>query len=513
MEINCILCVDKHNGISLKNNIPWSILDEQSYFNKITTYVSPMKFGYKNAILMGRNTYESLHKKYLTGRINYVITSNSDFISKINSHNSHNNSHNDSPLFAFDSIENAMRDMSNKNIDKLFIIGGSYLYNYFIKEKLVKYIYLTKLHDSFSCDNHVDIDNNIYNNIDTYTLIDSNTVELLNSNSNCMCTTTFMKYENMTYVNNIYWTYETDSTTNLEMPKINFDELQYLTIMKKIITKGHFRQTRNSNTYSLFGEHMVFNLSNNKLPLLTSKKMFSRGIIEELLFFLRGDTNSKILEDKGIKIWAPNTSETFLNSVKLNYEVGDMGPMYGFQWRHYGAHYHGCHVDYTGKGIDQFDNIINDLENNKYSRRILMTTYNPSQVNQGVLPPCHGITIQFGIENENKLCCHMYQRSADWALGVPFNIASYGLLVHIICNILETRGTKLYAGKLYMSFGDVHLYESHIESAKIQLNNIPYMAPSIKIKKSIENVNELTHNDFEIQNYGSHDKINYDMIA
>ena len=139
--------------------------------------------------------------------------------------------------------------------------------------------------------------------------------------------------------------------------------------------------------------------------------MFTKGIFEELKFFLLGLTNSKLLEQKGVNIWKWNTTREFLDSVGLNHlEEGDMGPLYSFQMRHFGAEYKGCNENYDGKGVDQVNDILTSLKNDKYSRRILMTTYNPTQVKQAPLPPCHGIAIQFGIEGTNKLCCHMYQR-------------------------------------------------------------------------------------------------------
>jgi thymidylate synthase len=284
--------------------------------------------------------------------------------------------------------------------------------------------------------------------------------------------------------------------------------------MNKIIKQGHYRQTRNANTFSIFGCHMCFDLQNNILPLLTTKKMFTRGILEELLFFLRGETNSKILEEKKVNIWKSNTTREFLDNNNLShYTEGDMGPMYGFQWRHFNAEYNGCDKDYSGKGIDQLEEVVKDLQYNKYSRRILMTTYNPRQAKQGVLYPCHGIVVQFGIEDDNKLCCHMYQRSADYALGVPFNITSYAFLVHILCSILKTKNCNYIAGKLYMSFGDVHLYENHVEAAKMQLERTPFLFPELRIKKEILNFQDIKSDDFEIINYKSHDKLNFEMVA
>lgn len=509
MEVNCILCTDNKNGISLNNTIPWHISDEYKYFNKITTKCESPNPNTKNALIMGRHTFDSLqtysiHKMILSNRYNYVLSSKKlDF--------------EDECLLQFDNIASIMQDISNKikenKIEKIFIIGGKNLYEHFVSNNLVKYIYLSKINEDYNCDNMVNLD------IKNYTLVSEQTLSLYDKNKldngiyiNCNCNVTFLKYENKNYVDCKYWTYSNN------LPYINLDEIQYLDMMKNIISNGHYRQTRNACTFSLFGAHMTFDLSDNKLPLLTSKQMFARGIIEELLFFLRGETNSKNLENKNVNIWKPNTSREFLDSINLkHYQEGDMGPMYGFQWRHFNAPYQNSNTDYSGQGIDQFEQVLQDLEKDKYSRRILMTTYNPSQAKEGVLYPCHGLTVQFGIENDNLLCCHMYQRSQDTFLGSPFNIASYSILVHIMCNMLNTRinnnNNNFKPGKLYISVGDVHLYEQHIEVAKEQINRVPYLFPKLKIKKQITKIEELSYEDFEIIGYKSHPKLAATMIA
>lgn len=299
--------------------------------------------------------------------------------------------------------------------------------------------------------------------------------------------------------------------------KYNNDELQYLNIMSDILRNGNYRQTRNAKTYSLFSKYMTFDLKNNSFPLLTTKKMFLRGIFEELIFFLNGSTNTKILEEKNVNIWKGNTSTEFLQANNLNYNEGDMGPMYGYQLMHYNAEYNGCDADYTNCGINQLNNVIHLLKTDKFSRRIMMTTYNPIQAEQGVLYPCHGIVIQFGIENDNELCCHMYQRSADWVLGVPFNIASYALLTIIICklvnNDISDDSMKLIPGKITMSFGDVHIYDEHVMTSYEQSRREPYLFPTLKINKQITNVNDLTFNDLIIENYQCHPALKAKMIA
>jgi len=306
--------------------------------------------------------------------------------------------------------------------------------------------------------------------------------------------------------NNIHYRFMILNNDN----KLNNDqENNYLNLMKEIIYFGDYRQTRNGFTYSLFGKSLEFDISKS-FPLLTTKKVFFRGIIEELLFFLNGKTDSKILEEKGINIWKPNTSKEFIKSRNLNYREGDMGPMYGFNWLHFGANYTGCDTDYTNKGFNQFDKVIKLLKDDPMSRRIIMTTYNPAIAEEGVLLPCHGIVVQFYInkkEDDYYLSCCMTQRSADVACGIPFNIASYAALVYIMCCYL---GDNYKPDKLILNLGDSHLYEEHIIEALEQIKRIPKGFPNLIIKE-FKDFNELTYGHFDLINYNHHDPIKFIM--
>ena len=288
-----------------------------------------------------------------------------------------------------------------------------------------------------------------------------------------------------------------------------YPESNYLNILQNLIYIGDSRQTRNGITYSTFGKTIEYDIS-EKFPLLTTKKVFFRGIIEELLFFITGKTDTKLLEEKGINIWKGNTSTEFLKSVSLPYKEGDMGPMYGFNWLHFNANYTGCNADYTNQGFNQLEQVIRLLKEDPYSRRIIMTSYNPSTASQGVLYPCHGISIQFYVRDYNNkkyISCSMYQRSADIACGVPYNIASYAALVYIICSHL---GDEYRPDRLIMNFGDIHLYEEHINEALIQIKRIPKEFPSLSIKK-FENFADLTYEHFVLENYECHEPIKYVM--
>ena len=293
-------------------------------------------------------------------------------------------------------------------------------------------------------------------------------------------------------------------------------ELQYLHLLQKTMVST-LRQTRNAKTFSIFSEKLSFDLTKG-FPLLTTKKVFLRGIFEELLFFIRGQTNSKILESKGVNIWKPNTSKEFIKQCGLPYKEGDMGPLYGFNWKHFGAKYLGCDIDYTEKGYNQLDNVLDLLINNPCSRRILLTDYNPSIADQGVLYPCHSIVIQFyisEIENNKMVSMNMYQRSVDEFLGLPFNIASNALFLHLICNTLNVKTEKqqYFPDKLNILMGDCHIYDTHLDAVKEQLQRIPYDLPQIHIKTAHNLLENYKWEDIEIINYNCHPIIKAEMIA
>ena len=244
--------------------------------------------------------------------------------------------------------------------------------------------------------------------------------------------------------------------------------------------------------------------------------MFLRGIFEELIWFLKGNTNSKILEEKKVNIWKKNSSKEFLELMNLDYEEGDIGNMYGFQWNHFGAEYLGCEQNYDGKGFNQIEYCLNLLKKDKFSRRIIMTTYSPSEANKGVLYPCHGLIVQWYVKEINQinyLSCHMYQRSADAFLGVPFNISSYSLLTYLFCEILNNHNLNFKPDKLIISFGDIHIYENHYEQIKEQIKRKPYPFPKIFIKNKKFVLKNFEWKDIEINNYKCHEKINADMVA
>lgn len=290
--------------------------------------------------------------------------------------------------------------------------------------------------------------------------------------------------------------------------EINVQEMQYLETIRRIIDTGYKREDRTGvGTLSIFGTQMRYSLRDNIIPLLTTKRVFFRGVAEELLWFIRGSTNAKDLQAKNIHIWDGNSTREFLDaSGFIDRQEGDLGPVYGFQWRHFGAKYKTCYDDYTGEGIDQLSEVINRIKNNPNDRRIIMSAWNPIDIPEMALPPCHCLA-QFFVAN-GELSCQLYQRSADMGLGVPFNIASYALLTHMIAHV-----TGLKAGELVHTTGDTHVYLNHIEPLEEQLRRVPKPFPTLHFKRNVQTIDEFQFEDFEIRGYDPYPTIKMEMAV
>ena len=288
------------------------------------------------------------------------------------------------------------------------------------------------------------------------------------------------------------------------------EEYQYLNLLHDILEQGVMEKGRNGNTLSIFGSSMYFSLENGKIPILTSKKTAWKTCLKELLWFIRGDTNNEHLQRDGVHIWDGNGSREFLDSRGLdNNRVGDLGPIYGHQWRHFNADYQTCDADYSGQGVDQLQEIIDTLKNpeTRTSRRMIMTAWNPCKLNEMALPPCH-ILCQFNVTGGTKLSCSMYQRSNDECCGTPFNIASYSFLTHLLANHCGLEAYEFIYFK-----GNCHIYEEHIEGAKLQLQREPYPFPKVSIQRIKENISDYQVEDFEVHDYQHHPPIKFQMVA
>ena len=284
----------------------------------------------------------------------------------------------------------------------------------------------------------------------------------------------------------------------------NFDDI-YLNLANKVMKQQHFRNDRTgTGTCSIFGEQIQFDIE-KYVPLLTTKRVAWKSCIEELLWFLRGDTNSNILKNKNVNIWNDNSTREFLDKAGLRHlDEGDCGANYSFQWRYFGQKYIDSKTSYEKyTQYDQINNILNLLKTDPTSRRIFMSAWNPLDLNKTVLPPCH-ISVQFYVDNDNGLHCHMYQRSCDVFLGLPFNIFSYTVLTYILakkCNYVPK--------KLIISFGDVHVYNNHIEQLQLQCERSRLSYPILKLSDDIRNKDfeEMTIDDFELIGYLPHPTI------
>lgn len=444
-----IVAVDQNYGIGYENKLPWSCKEELQIFKNKTM---------NNAIIVGSNTFN--HLPLLKDRDIFILSRR---ISYPNTKNSYTILHDIS----------SAKEFTDK---KIIIAGGAQLYNYVLSDpKYVDTIHMSIMKKEYQCDTWFD-KNLLYD---------------------------FVITEEKDY----------EEFTHYVLQRTNSGERQYLNLLNNIIKNGVEREGRNGKTRSIFTEHFKFDLREG-FPLLSTKKMFIRGIIEEFLFFLRGETDSNILSQKKVRIWEDNTTKEFIKNRGLKYAEGIMGPMYGYQWRKFGQEYltndDGYPIDnVNNQGIDQLANVIELIKNDPHSRRILMTSYNPSQAEEGVLYPCHSITIQFYVDKD-YLDMFCFNRSQDTFLGVPYNIASSSLLLILVAQL--TNKTPRFFN---MSMGDTHLYEDHICCAREQIERIPYKFPNIKIKniKDISEIKFLTETDFTLEKYVSYPTIKAKMIA
>lgn len=285
-------------------------------------------------------------------------------------------------------------------------------------------------------------------------------------------------------------------------------EYQYLNLIYDILNESHEHNSRNGRTFSIFGAGMVFSLEQGTIPILTTKQMAWKTCLKELLWFIQGKTDNRLLNDVGVRIWDDNASRDFMDSRGLShYAEGDLGPVYGHQWRHFNAEYTGHDADYSGKGVDQLAEIIRCLKHptERFSRRLIMSAWNPCQLDEMALPPCH-ILCQFNVDNMNRLSCALYQRSGDVGLGVPFNIASYSFLTHLLA-----KHCGLVTHEFVYYLGNAHIYDDHVETLKTQLMRRPLAFPRVEISVLRDDINDYTFEDFRVLNYQSYEAIKMKM--
>lgn len=484
MQIWFILAHSYSQGISKSGKIPWICKKDMSFMKSITT--AP---GLKNGLLMGRKTFESIGR-ILPNRENIIVTSQ-----KL-----------DSSAHVVDSISAGLEKGRELELDILWIFGGATIYDAFLEDfqfsQLIDGFIITTTPER-PCDTF--IQKNIYNFIEK------------NQYTRMFHPKVLERVADGVYELSIYSRLPSimqEWTPIVHGLEGNLIDKSYLELVKRILTQGNRRDTRNGATISKFGENISFDLAEG-FPLLTTKKVFFNGIIRELIWFIKGDTDARNLEANNVTIWSGNTSREFLEKNNLPYEEGIGGPIYGYQWRQFGKEYsykdkHGQLQTTPGvkHGVDQLQFIIDELRANPTSRRLFMSSWNPNQLDQMCLPPCH-ISYQFYVEN-GRLSCMMVQRSADVFLGLPFNIASVALLVHLVANIVG-----LEPGKIHICIGDAHIYEDHLEPIRVQLgrSGMDYDLPRIILKRKPGKIEEYEFEDVEIQNYKSHPMIKAKMLA
>jgi thymidylate synthase len=288
------------------------------------------------------------------------------------------------------------------------------------------------------------------------------------------------------------------------------EECQYLSLIENILKNGCDSESRNGSTKSIFGNMMRFSLNDGIIPILTTKKVAWKTCFKELQWFIKGHTDNKLLKEVNVHIWDDNGSKEFLEKQNLTYREDDLGPVYGHQWRHFNAPYTDCNADYTNQGIDQLQELIKNLksEEGRKSRRLIISAWNPCQIKEMALPPCH-VLMQFYVSENKYLSCSLYQRSGDVGLGVPFNIASYSFLTHMLA-----KHCGLEAKDFVYFLGNAHIYEEHIEPLKEQIQREPLPFPKITFKEVKENIEDYSLTDIEFsQEYKFHKQIKMEMKA
>lgn len=462
IQFQAIVAFCKGFGIGYDNSMPWPTLHEDlKRFKDLTR---------GHIVVMGKDTYFSLPKKQqpLTDRLNVVLTSTPSLYQP-----------NPIANLVFLEEDELFPFLESKATPStVSFIGGQSIYEKYLY--LCDTVHVTYIDKEYTCDRFFPFQQ----------LADHYIHDVISHD-----TFTFFTYKR-------------------SRPASGHADITYQNLLKDILENGHERDDRTgTGTLSMFGKQLRFDISNS-VPLLTTKHIPYKSVIKELLWFLQGNTNANHLREQGVNIWNANSTREFLDARNLpHYAEGDIGPMYGFQWRHFGATYEGCETDYRDQGVDQLKNVLDLLRNDPFSRRILMTTVNVKDLEKGCLHPCHGIVVQFYVSEHfgvKHLSCHMYQRSVDTFLGLTWNIFSYTVLTYILAKM-----TDMKPYELIISTGDTHLYKNHIDQAILQVGRQPFSLPKLVIKDCVQNktFEALNMDDFELYGYFYHPAIKAKMSA
>ena len=496
------MAATQRGGIGHKGDLPWgrALKGDLSRFKQLTTDISPPSSpittaaphtAVQNALLMGRKTWESLPAwRPLKDRLNVIITVCEAERIKAET------SQYDNVLIA-SSLTNAFEQLShpryNDAIHKVFMIGGASLIREALTLPSLERVHLTQVLKDVKCDTF----------IPAIAASDSLHLEAVSD----VMSDNDIPYQFLTF-HRTSSPQPPASSAPLLAASSNAEEQQYLSLVQRILSSGSRKGDRTGvGTLSLFGEVLRFDLSRS-FPLLTTKRVFFRGVVEELLWLIRGSTDSKLLAARKVHIWDGNGCRAFLDKLGFTErEEGDLGPVYGHQWRHFGAQYVDCHSDYTGQGVDQLQSIVDTLRTNPNDRRLVMSAWNPTDLPKMALPPCH-VLCQFYVSADGRLSCSLYQRSCDMGLGVPFNIASYSLLTVMVAHVCGLR-----LGEFVHVLGDAHVYLNHVDALRVQCERAPRPFPQLRVKRAVGDIDSFSADDFELLGYQPYDNIKMEMAV
>ena len=472
MNVNLIVALSKNYAVkyddSCPDSCPFASKDYYDIFEEKTK---------DGVVIMGRNTYESLPltKRPLGSAVNIVLS---------NDHPKYGHLNNERLVFA-DMFGLMNRIAPQYGQKQFWVIGGLSVYEALWNQcNKIVIVHLDKNAPVPGVSSTSQTDRKVFfPDISPVFELQSFTEPKWSEDNRC-------KYRVLHYVRN-------------SKSKCAFQESQYLQTLRNLLLNGQARDDRTGvGTLSLFGGQQTYDVS-QYLPLLTTKFVPINLIIKELLWFLSGSTDAKVLQSQGVHIWDGNSSREFLDKRGLDhYEVGDIGPMYGHLWTSFGSAYEGCDKDYAGKGYDQIRYVLDLLRNDPFSRRILMTAWNPPDLDKMALAPCHVLFQLYVEEDPNThvryVSGHLYQRSSDYFLAANYNLVSYTILLYILC-----KKVGYYPKNMIMSFGDCHIYKNHVEQVKTQLGRNPRPQPILLLNDSIteKDLRDITVADFELVGY------------
>ena len=483
----------KDRGIGKDNTIPWHISEDLLTFKTKTTNVANSE-EQQGIVIMGRKTWDSIPIRFrpLRNRINYVVSNNSSsgFKGEIESHEN---------TYLINDLDNFLKTVSSNTNDNTWIIGGSKIYEHVLNTDLVTEIHVTEIYPTDPSNTDCDV---FFPAIDTTNFAISKVSSI--NETVCDATDDIIHYRYITYIR------RSSSLSLVDLWSSN--ETQYLDTLREILSTGQETIDRTGvGTLSLFGKQFKYNLAEG-LPVLTTKRVFLRAVFEELMLYLRGQTDNRILQEKGIHIWDGNTSREFLDSRNLeHYPEGDMGETYGFNFRHFGGEYSDCETSYgRGNGFDQLEYVINEIKSNPHSRRIMINLWNPNTLHKAALPSCL-CQYQFYVNvAKATLNLQIYIRSSDFFLANNWNTCSGAFFVNMLCNL---EGIDLTPGELTVVTGDTHLYLNHLEGVRENLDRQPRPQPIVKIKEKKASICDFKWEDLEIIGYLPRKNIKVEMAV